>query len=240
MIYISAVSRRGVAHPDCNEDNYYYKQTDHAVIGGVFDGCSSGKDSYFASKLFANLFKTTIHKMKDDISLNSFPAVVEEFFENIYKAVNLIGLGMDETLSTAVLFFYEIDSQNLLVKFFGDGVAYSNREILEIHNNDEANMPDYLGYSLNEIVEDHSFLAYWNRKKSFSVKTKDFSISTDGIFSFKKTDNKEPDFDIESYIAQDTFLYKNPAALKRKLNIIRNKGYEHDDDITVIRVINDE
>ena len=240
MIYISTVSKRGASHPDWNEDNFYYKQTDRAIIGGVFDGCSSGKDSYFASKLFANVYKTTINKMKVDISFDSFPKVVEQFFENLYKAINLIELDMEETLSTAVLFFYETGSQRLLVKFFGDGVAYSNPGKLEICNNDESNMPDYLGYSLTEIIEEHSFHAYWNRKKSFSTRTKDFSISTDGIFSFKKIDDKEPDFDITSYIAQDTFLYKNPAALKRKLNMIRNKGYEHDDDVTVIRVLNDE
>lgn len=240
MVYISTVSRRGAAHSDWNEDNFYFKQTDSVIIGGVFDGCSSGKDSYFASKLFANVFRSTIEEAKEDVCIETFLSLVNTFFKNLYKAINTIGLDMDETLSTAVLFVYEMDTTELFVKFFGDGVAYSNKNLLNKFNNNEANQPDYVGYSLNDILENTNFQVYWEKKKSYCAKTNDFSISTDGIFSFKKVNDSEPNIDIESYLASDTFLYKNPASLKRKLNILKNKGYEHDDDITIIRIINEQ
>lgn len=237
MIYISTVSRRGSSHPDWNEDSFYYKQTNHSIIGGVFDGCSSGKDSYFASKLFANLFKKTIEDLnEEDVNINKFPSLVNGFFTNLNKAIKSIGLNTEETLSTAVLFIYELSSSDLLVKFFGDGVAYANNQYLQIFNNDEENKPDYIGYSLDEILEGNNFNKYWDMKKSFVTNTKDFSVSSDGIFSFVKANEHEPDFLVENYLIQDNFLYKNPASLKRKLNIIRNKGYDHHDDVTIIRV----
>lgn len=238
MIYISTVSRRGSSHSDWNEDNFYYKQFDHSIIGGVFDGCSSGKDSYFASKLFANMYKKTIDDLQEDeVDIMNFPTVISSFFKNINNAINALGLSIDETLSTAVLFVYESDSNNLFVKFFGDGVVYVNNQRLEIFSNDEDNKPDYIGYSLNKILKENNFINYWEAKKSIAVNTKDFSISTDGIFSFKKMDENKPDFLYESYLVQDDFLYKNPASLKRKLNIIKNKGYDHYDDLTIIRVL---
>lgn len=238
MIHISTVSRRGSSHPDWNEDNFYFKLTGNSIIGGVFDGCSSAKDSYFASKLFANMYKKTIDDLNEvDINIKNFSSIIHVFFKNLNGIIKTIGLATDETLSTAVLFVYEINSNNLLVKFFGDGVAYANNQYLEIFNNDEENKPDYVGYSLDEILTGKNFKTYWDMKKSFSAKTKDFSVSSDGIFSFKKTNEAEPDFLCESYLVKDNFLYKNPASLKRKLNILRKKGYEHYDDVTIIRVI---
>jgi hypothetical protein len=237
MIYIQTVSKRGFSHPNWNEDNLYYLQSERFIIGGVFDGCSSGKDSYFASKLYANTYKTTIAKREKEICIKNFSSLVHSFFVRLDKAVQLIGLEMDEILSTAILFIYEMDSQELYVKFFGDGVAYTNNKSVEPCRIDEENQPDYIGYSLSKILETDSFTSYWGEKKSFHRKTKDFSISTDGIYSFKPTSNSEPGFEPESFLVEDTFLHKNPAALKRKLNMIKNKGYEHEDDVTVIRVI---
>jgi hypothetical protein len=237
MIYISAVSRRGSSHPDWNEDNFHYKQMSHAIIGGVFDGCGSGRDSYFASKLFANMFKKTIDDLsEEEVSIKNFPSLVNIFFKNLNKAIKAIGLDTEESLSTAVIFVYETGSFDLHIKFFGDGVAYANNNNLEVFNNDENNKPDYICYSLDEILKGNNFNKYWEMKKSFVTNTKDFSVSSDGIFSFVKANENEPDFLCENYLIQDNFLYKNPASLKRKLNIIRNKGYNHYDDITIIRV----
>jgi hypothetical protein len=237
MIYISTVSRRGSSHVDWNEDNFCYHQTGNAIVGGVFDGCSSGKDSYFASKLFANMFIKTIEKCKEEeLISNNFENLVYVYFKNLFKAIESIGLGIEETLSTSVLFIYELNSNNLFVKFFGDGVAYANNQSLEVFNNDENNQPDYIGYSLSEVLKKNNFSKYWNMKKSFTLKTNDFSISTDGIFSFQNSGEQEPLFSCESFLVQDDFLYKNPAFLKRKLNILKNKGYDHYDDLTIIRV----
>lgn len=239
MIYISTVNRRGNAHQDWNEDNYFLHQTEKAIIGGVFDGCSSGKDSYFASKLFANVLKNTIQKGNTVVTIHQFPELVKVYLENLNKSIAILGLSEDEILSTAILFVYEIDTSQLLVKFFGDGIAYANQNELISCNNDEANQPDYLGYSLDNIVKTNDFRDYWLKKKEFRSKTKDFSIATDGIFSFKKKNESIPDIPLEHYLVSDLFLYKNPSSLKRKLNILKNKGFEHDDDVTILRIINE-
>lgn len=237
MIYISTVSRRGSSHPDWNEDNLYYKQKDKFITGGVFDGCSSGIDSYFASKLYANMYKKTLSELDEVITgINSFPVLARTYFSNLARVIREIGLTTEETLSTAVLFMYETETKQLQVQFFGDGVAYANNQELEVFNNDEDNKPNYIGYSLNDAGQADDFNNLWEAAKSFNTITRDFSVSTDGIFSFRKTNENAPDFPIESYLVQNDFLIRNPAALRRKLNIIRNKGYDHYDDFTLIRV----
>lgn len=238
MVYLSTVSRRGTSHSDWNEDNFFIKEMAHVVVGGIFDGCSSGKDSFFASKLFANIFRKTVDECKTRIEVDTFPTLVHQFFKNLSKAIKTIGLTTDETLSTAVLFIYNLNNNELLVKFFGDGCAYANNDELLFFNNDEENKPDYVSYQLSDLLKSpYAFTNYYKGKKSFIVNTKDFSISSDGLFSFRKTIDSEPDFNYTNYLVKDDFLYKNPASLKRKLNIIKNKGYEHYDDLTIIRII---
>lgn len=241
MIYISTLSKRGESHPDWNEDNFYYKHTESYVLGGVFDGCSSGRDSFFASKLFANVLKSTIEASQDGLTFQTFPMLIYSFVKRLSGAIAAIGLDVEEYLSTAVFFLYDINTQSLFVKFFGDGIAFAhilNGE-LQRFNNDEDNQPDYLAYSVAGLVRQNAFMKYWNRKPEFRTITRDFSVSTDGLFTFKKLNDNVVDLDVERYLVSDPFLFQNPASLKRKLNIIKNKGYVHDDDVTIIRVVND-
>jgi hypothetical protein len=150
-------------------------------------------------------------------------------------------LAMDELLSTAVIFIYSTKDSSLWVKFFGDGVVFINRGIngLDEVKNDELNQPDYITYSLKEIVSKDKFEQYWQSKKSVREYCNDFSISTDGIYTFKKMDVTKPSINVTQYLAHDNFLYRNPASLKRKLNILKNGGYEHEDDVTIIRIVNE-
>ena len=238
MIHIANVSRRGLEHPERNEDSFYYNTFDNAIAGGLFDGCSSGRDSYFASKLFANVFRQTLENYKSEVYPKNFQHLTYTYFKNLSTAIKLLELKTEETLSTAILFMYSIDSGELMVKFFGDGVTYVNNDTLEIFSNDEANQPDYPGYSIDKLNEKSKFQKYWERKPVFQSVTKDFTILTDGILSFRKTNEAAPDLDIARFLSSDKFLTGNPAMLKRKTNMIRNKGYEHYDDFTAIRIIN--
>ncbi|MDE5416754.1 protein phosphatase 2C domain-containing protein [Labilibaculum sp. DW002] len=238
MIYTSTVSRRGTSHPDWNEDNFFINEMDKVIVGAVFDGCSSGKDSFFASKLFANILNKTVEEVDFRLEIETFPTLVHRFCKNLNKAIKAIGLTIDESLSTAVLFICELESNELLVKFFGDGCAYSNQEDLHFFNNDEENKPDYLAYQLTDILKSKTaFANYYKQKPSFRTITKDFSITSDGIFTFKESIGSEAKFDYTNYLVKDDFLYQNPASLKRKLNIIKKKGYEHYDDLTIVRII---
>ncbi len=237
MVYIAEVSRKGKLHPERNEDNYYYLKEKNRIVGGIFDGCSTGQDSYFASKLFANVLRETLNKNLEKLSTNTFPDVVHLYIKELVKAKQVIGLNQEETLTTALLFYYDIFSEELFVKFFGDGVVFLNTSQLETFNNDEQNQPDYLGYSLTKLIKKNEFNRYWQEKQEVKKVTRDFTLSSDGIFSFRKTTNEIPEFNIEDFIARDNFLATNPAALKRKLNIINKKGYEHYDDFTALRVI---
>lgn len=240
MIYISTVSRRGFSHPDWNEDCYFIHQTGDSIIGGVFDGCSSGKDSYFASKLMANVFRLVVEKFTLPLNCKLLQTLSHSFVVQLFETVQNLGLKEEETLSTALLFCYELKTKHLFVKFFGDGVVYSNEEKLEKCLNDEQNQPDYVAYALNRLSDKNIFKTYWDQKSFFDRKTSDFTISTDGILSFKHPGAGLDELDPESYLVSDSFLFQNPAFLKRKLNILQSKGFRHEDDLTLIRVINDD
>jgi hypothetical protein len=241
MIYTSVVSRRGFSHPDWNEDNFYLTQTEKYLVGAVFDGCSTGTDSYFASKLFANVFKQTLKKEGETLNRDLFPAFVYSFFCTVLKVASTMQLGLNELLSTAVIFLYSKYDSELLVRFFGDGVVFYKEQMngFQELKNDELNQPDYIAYSLKEMVQNNSFGQYWDSRRSLCLNTNDFTISTDGIGTFRKRDAKLPEIDVVPYLVQDPFLYKNPASLRRKLNILKNKGYRNEDDVTLIRIINE-
>lgn len=241
MIYTSVVSRRGCSHPDWNEDNFYITQAERYILGAVFDGCSTGTDSYFASKLFANVFRQTLSKATELIDPDQFSSLVYSFFCAILKVARTLQLGMNELLSTAVFFMYSTGTSELQVRFFGDGAVFLNHDTngLEEIKNDELNHPDYLAYSLKEIVRNNKFDEYWHCKKSLHTITNDFCISTDGIYTFRKMNDTAPAMDPIQYLVQDRFLYKNQASLRRKLNILKSNGFEHEDDVTLIRIINE-
>ena len=76
-----------------------------------------------------------------------------------------------------------------------------------------------------------------------------FAIMSDGIVSFKKlndtnsinnwlTDDEEK-FLIDKLFV-DSKLSKSDAMLPRKMNILEKKGYNHFDDLSIMRIISDE
>lgn len=237
MTHISTVSKRGLSHPDWNEDNYYLRETEQIILGGIFDGCSTGSHSYFASRLFALTLRNVV---EDNSGISDLDDLGYLFCKNLRKNIITLKLKPDEILSTAILFGYNKSTKKLNVTFIGDGAVFAKNSsgTWEELVNDQDNRPNYLAYSLKEITTPEKFKLYWGRQKSYQTTTGDFSISTDGIFSFKIGHAATEAIDAKEYLTRDSFLSQNPSSLRRKINILQNKGYFHDDDVTIIRVVN--
>lgn len=245
---ISKISRIGKIHTEKgiqNEDNLFVYETSSYILGAVFDGCSTGTNSSFASQLFSYAFENfcKTNKLLDfqvvnpnykEIWYSEFLSQMRNDIVSVAKTLHLTSMNL---LSTMVFFHYDKYTKTLTVRFFGDGVVlYEKDEEIFLLENDQANTPDYFAYHLN----DENLLDYLSKCNELIIETEKFVISTDGIFGWQ---NKNENNVIEDYVK---YLF-NPLRetpdtdvfLQLKYNILtKNNKWSHGDDFTIIKYEN--
>lgn len=188
---IESLLKRGTSHPNFCEDAMFQTSiSDKWYVGAVLDGCSSAKDSYFASALFVKLIakacKTIpyISKIQPEFTIESFtPKTLGEFilnqtFEGLKKEHNHLLLDDIELLSTLLLAVVHRTERSAWVNVSGDGFLAINNELIEI---DQKNVPDYMAYHLELSFDD------WFQSHTQSYEIDNFErlhITTDGILKF--------------------------------------------------------
>lgn len=188
-VKIRKLERRGMAHEQrCEDDSLAFSYNQIAVLI-VFDGCSSGTDSYFASALFAKIFKKIAIEGKgyfESLNENSHLetiayTIIHWFFEELKYVVNYLELDISEVLSTIVFSLVNIKTKKSYSVIFGDGSIYVNGETFSVHA--ENNAPNYIAGHLNE-----QFYDVWENncafKRNFDVK-ETIAVLSDGIDSFR-------------------------------------------------------
>lgn len=236
--------KRGLNHANYCEDFIL-----HEILGekyelfGVFDGCSSGIDSHFASAFVAKIVRSEFHKLdiETDLAQEKFMKVLLfSVIKTIKEQKQNLNLNRDELLTTILLFLYDKSDDSGTILVIGDGFVSINGEHTDI---DQDNVPDYLAYYLEKIENKDDFkMWYMFHAREFYVdKLLDVSISTDGATSFVKTgkgDGWEALIDPLDYLFKDKFLIQNKAMLGRKCNILEHKhGLVNADDLGIIRVV---
>ena len=244
---ISILNKRAPTHPNWCEDNYWIKETKNLIIGAVLDGCSTGKDSHFASTLFKHLLER-IHKTNYDYyERESSLGIIEVYLWELWgvgrEGKQLCSLSEMNLLSTVVMFVYNKETLQLTVKFVGDGVVYANGQEFV---NDEANQPNYLAYHFEKSFEEAQKFINSRRMETFE-NVVDFSVCTDGIQSFVNLKNPSLDPKIAvDYLVKDTRWVGMTHGLGKKFNILTNRvdeyklsdemcWWEIQDDLTIIR-----
>lgn len=219
---LSTLNVRGGTHNSC-EDSYFIRNSGDAIYGGVFDGCSTGRNSHWASKTFAYMF--------DDIPAN--PCEDDTLWRVWYKMwliTECLHLTEMEWLATCVLFYYDIEKKSLTVRVLGDGAYYVNHTEHEI---DQNNQPDYFGYTLNHLVL--QVQKYFDRYPSVTYENvTNFKICSDGIKSFSRSQFAKQEAKHPDPIA---LLFQEPDSLnclERRFNMLRNDQYTINDDLTII------
>ena len=217
---LSILNQRGGNHNSC-EDSVFVKETDTVIYGGVFDGCSSGENSHWASQTFAYMFKSLF---RDFQSLTN--AVIYEAVKELNKVVHILEIDPNtQLLSTCLLFRYNKKNRTLDLRCFGDGVYYINDVEYVI---DQGNIPDYLGYRLNyDVLID--FLDAYPVVRHENVDR--FIICSDGIQAIHEN-QYEP-----ASVKWEELLLAPPASenyLKRMGNILKNKKFTLSDDLTIV------
>lgn len=252
------VLRRGYDHHDFCQDFLSIRETPNYLYMAVFDGCSGGVDSQFASILFSKSFNYIIDKnvsFFDDIT--KYDAQTEEttlerlMNELIYtlsirikKVRETMSLSVEELLSTVVFCAIDKKTRQCIIYAFGDGyfrvdeteVHIKNTRYLEMKNGE--NMPDYIAYDL-DVIENYEGCCKWIGSKSDIYKfenVSDVTISSDGIQTFRQFKQAES-IDPISYLVRDEFLMDGQNMLEKKCNILKTRyGLMNTDDISIIRV----
>lgn len=243
---VSILNKRSVNHPNWCEDNYFILEDDNKIVGAVLDGCSSGSDTYWASKTFSYVFRALIKDWNNfqvfNISTSNWDNYANELFVDFSSKLKVISdtLSLDnsmELLSTIVFFVYHKENQKLYVKFLGDGAFFyksvdGEKTILVI--NDENNMPLYLGYYFDNPQSD--FQKYLQTRVNYEINgVERFAISTDGIFSFNHNKLTPSEKKPIEFLIEDDYLSHLKSGLSRKFNILSKDGWVIEDDLTIIR-----
>ena len=203
---------------------------------GVFDGCSSGKDSHFASSFIAKVIVSEAAKIVMQKTVVKLKTIIYKSILSIKSISVQMNIETNELLSTIILMLVDIETDTASIIAIGDGLLSINNEMINI---EQGNQPDYLAYHLQKINSQNYFDKFYTKLLKYTaIKVKDITISTDGINSFSKTKRDLPDeINITKYFTENNFLENNKAMLGRKHNILRNKyGYDNLDDIAIIRI----
>jgi hypothetical protein len=208
------------------------------------DGCTMGEDSYFVSTLVGKLLRKIAtqrsyqefysHSQKSSTVSDELREVLKELMLELGQIKNRLLLDRNELLSTLILLIYDKKSREGQILVVGDGVVCIDGEITEY---DQNNIPDYLGYHLGEDFD--SWYARLNQKQTF-FDPSDISISTDGILTFAKFDDKAYQQGIEpiSYLLKDKADAEIENMLKKKVIYLeREYGLKPTDDVAIIRVM---
>lgn len=231
---IHTLNRRADEHRDFCEDAYHWVEKGDWVIAGVFDGCSDGKRSHFASQLHAYIFRKSVEwawawwleSNATTIDAETFATGLIISLENqLSLATHSLVLDEQEILSTVVLAIYNKKTKDLLVRFAGDGVVKVNDDIIRVDSG-PTNMPKYLAYGINSTKEPE-LISY----NFYNVTS--FSICTDGIDQIRSPQRSVEE--IVHYLLTNRDMFSSQKMLDRKINILHREGAQLKDDVTIIR-----
>lgn len=255
---IQKIVKRGVNHKNFCEDYASVSETSQYIVAAVFDGCSDGIDSHFASALMGKILSNTTQDQR--FIMDATDSVIDiksvarqfmsKFITNLSVTFALLRLSKRELLSTMLLLVVDKRTSEAYVMAFGDGFIKINGQVVELKNErfaggenpDADNMPDYIIYDIEKFSDD-DYLRFWiseNKYQFYVDKLEDIVIGSDGIFTFKQqVPGVEAKLDPIAYLTEDLWLADNKSVLSRKCNILKSTcGFDHEDDLSIIRIIN--
>jgi len=245
------VLRRGSDHADFCQDAIAIGETDKNIYLCVFDGCSGGKDSHFASTLFSKAFDEIMSNFSTTLNAggmsleNNSKFIIYMMTRKINEVKHVLHLETIELLSTMIMCSIDKETKECIVCAFGDGYfrvddtekVIKNTRFADKDNGD--NMPDYIAYDLDKIVTYEDFDLWFSQKSEIHKfeNVKDVTIASDGICTFKRFKECNAIINPIDFISKDDGLIGTKNMLERKYNIIQTKFCMiNTDDLSVIRI----
>lgn len=247
---IDKLIKMGKSHTLHCEDDFYIKETDDFIVCAVFDGCSSGIDSHYAStrhKYFLNdVIKHYIWTWKSSIPIeSSLRYCMYGLYVNLYNDRSNYKVN-EEMLSTVVLCFINKQTNEYGIIFCGDGCCSINNENISIHD-PNGNAVWYLSSIVNEEIS--IFDEYFSKCKIYSgyiENNSELCISTDGIESFmtkygRHNEEYPKKVFFNTKMLPDKYHKWNMERLynvmiKGKLPELNDEGISNIDDLTIIKI----
>lgn len=247
---IHTVLRRGSDHHNFCQDAIAKGETEKLLYLAVFDGCSGGVDSHFASALFVKAFNKVMSTLNiignEDRPIETNVQMLLYFMsQKINQTKKILHLEITELLSTIVLCAINKTTKECLVVAFGDGyfhvdgaeVFIQNTRFLNKENGE--NMPDYMAYDLGKI-ESYGDFENWFNSKSEVHKFKNVtnvSIASDGLGTFKQFKACSEFVNPVDFLVKDETMMDAKKMLEKKYNILKNKYcLVNTDDLSLIRI----
>lgn len=209
----------------------------------VMDGCTMGRDSYFASTLVGKLLRKialeksyqAFYEPREETTVEAdVKEVLGKLMAALKEVKSRLLLKDDELLTTLILAVLDTGRDVGQVIVVGDVLVGINGQLTEYEHN---NLPDYLGYHLGEDFERW----YGKQKQVLPIDgILDISLSTDGIFTFSNYDRKQypEQKDPLNYLLTDTQDAELDSMLTKKfLFLAQQCGIKLTDDLGIIRII---
>lgn len=252
---IHSLLKQGADHKNwCEDFKFFHDYEGQYFVTAVFDGCSSGRDSFFASTLFARLFESVCKEnvvTGNETTKELCKQILHSFVWRLKRTAQDLDLVSNDLLATIVLLVRDVRDNSAHIVMIGDGFVSINGQRHEV---EQDNAPNYIAYHLDDIYDPSSFEDWFDGHSTRQVggenslaknvtefvvsKIVDVTISTDGIMSYSPSPGKDPEiYDPAAYLAEDTRFLNNPTMLERKVNILRNKGWNHRDDLGLVRIV---
>jgi protein phosphatase 2C-like protein len=212
------------------------------ILCAVMDGCTMGTDSYFAETLTGKIlrkiakeyeFKEFVKKVQNSPEL-LIKMVLKQLFEHFRNFKNQLQLEREETLTTLLIAIVDIAEKSGEFMCIGDGLICIGDQLFEF---EQDNRPDYLGYHLNDDFE--SWFTSQHQKIS-KTGIESFSLSTDGIFTFKEFDTgtyDKPDNIIDFLLLDEEGSDNSNMLNSKMIEIKATWGLKPTDDLAIIKVI---
>ena len=243
---IYTLNKTGQFHKTHTEDHVITMQLGNEwIIGAVMDGCSSGKESYFASTLFGKIIQKSVRMLSYSKIPSSDPRtgkmggasagrfILKQIFDNLAAIHKLLETDLIEMLTTLLLLVYNKKDKSAWVNISGDGFIIHDHQIIEV---DQNNIPDYMAYHLDTTF--NNWIEHFSKTYAFENQT-DISISTDGISKFITHNHRRPqDIDPVHYLLIDDSHQDSGNMLETKFQILAKEyGLFPYDDLGMIRII---
>ena len=234
----------GTHHDNHTEDFVISKDIgEHRILLATMDGCTMGKESFFASAVIGKLLRKIAQEAyykeygsKDVPPLADLQkTVVLQLMAELRQMKATLQLDKYELLATLVMAIVDTQEKTAIALVIGDGLLVVNGEF---HDFDQENAPDYLAYHLEE--DPATYYQSLNHM-SFSA-IEDISLSTDGAYTFSKYDINPYSQINEQELLNLLFIsqedHSNERMLLKRMEYIKDEfGLMPTDDLGIVRLI---
>lgn len=245
---VQTVIRKGSEHPVFCEDFLSTNDSGRYFIGAVFDGCSGGNDSHFASSLFGKIFKQVLGEgaMSGNTIEDKSKDFMRKFVRKMFQSKVTLELLDHDMLATFMMIIYDKVHGECLTMTIGDGIICCDGEFTILENDRfkaadpvrYRDMPNYIAYDIVDLGLDPSSFDVWFERYITITRhdnPKDISISTDGLLTFN---TPVGEVDPLTFLLVDQNWKNNKIMLSKKVNVLGSKfKTTHKDDISIIRLI---